>query len=227
MKMGLQFLFLGVALGAIGALAGQRAWILAWPALAAFVVAAGYFGLGGRVLGKRDDGTLSLPIAALMLPYLALAWAIWRVLRRVTGVAPSNRVAPGLTIGRRLLAHELPPETTLIVDLTAEFTEPADVREGRVYRALPTLDGWVPAAGEFLRLVDEVAAFEGEVFVHCAAGHGRSACFMAAVLVRRGLASDVEDAERLLRAVRPTVGLGRHQRATARLAERQSLERSS
>ena len=59
-----------------------------------------------------------------------------------------------------------------------------------------------PAEAELRALLDETAPRSGPVYVHCALGHGRSALVVAAVLRRRGLATDVRDAERKVRQVR-------------------------
>lgn len=94
-----------------------------------------------------------------------------------------------------------------MVDLTAEFPEPAGVRNRPVYRCLPTLDGAAPEESAFRALVAEVAAWPGPVFVHCALGHGRTGTFATAVLLARGLAADAREAVRMVRAVRPGVRL--------------------
>src|SRR6185436_3524716 len=178
---------------ALGVLAGGAAWFALWPALSLAIVGLGYLGLGVRVFGKRPDGTLPLSARAVLAPYLGIAWLVWQALRR-TSVRPYTLVSPGLYLSRRLLAHELPADVGLVVDLTAEFDEPASVRAGRRYLALPTLDGHVPDEAEWQALLEEVAASDAVTLVHCAAGHGRSASFVAALLIRRGLAADVDDA---------------------------------
>lgn len=51
------------------------------------------------------------------------------------------------------------------------------------------------------------------ILVHCAHGHGRSATVLGAILLAEGLAASVEEAEGLMRAVRPRVGFNSRQRA--------------
>src|SRR5947209_17823719 len=65
----------------------------------------------------------------------------------MTGREPCcPEVVPGIWVGRRAYARELPPDITLVVDLTAEFPEPRAVRAGRSYVCLPTLDATAPDA---------------------------------------------------------------------------------
>ena len=63
-------------------------------------------------------------------------------------------------------------------------------------------------------LVEE-AFSAGSVFVHCANGHGRSAAFAAALLLRRGLARDVAEAMGIIRRARPACRLNPVQTALA------------
>lgn len=212
MRLGILFVTLGAALAAMGLI--ERGWVLLalWPALSVLLVGAGYLGLGVRVFGKRADGTLPIATRIVLAPYLALAWCIWQLLRR-SRVKPYALVSPGLYLARRLHHHELPEGVETIVDLTAEFAVPPGVSTGRAYHALPSLDGHVPDEASWQALVGQIAASKGVALVHCAAGHGRSAAFVAAVLIRRGLAKDVDDAERLIKRVRPSIRIGPAQRA--------------
>jgi protein-tyrosine phosphatase len=220
MRMGALFVILGVAMAALGLLGGGASLLWLWPATSFVVVGLGYLGLGARVTGKRADGTLPLWSRVLLAPYMGLAWLIWQALRRSRTVKPYALVAPRLYLSRRLHAHELPEDVTMVVDLTAEFDAPAALRAGRTYHALPSLDGHVPDEVAYRALVETVAASDATALIHCAAGHGRSATFMASVLVRRGLAADVDEAERLIRQTRPSIRIGPAQRALATRAAR-------
>jgi protein-tyrosine phosphatase len=79
-------------------------------------------------------------------------------------------------------------------------------------RCLPTLDGFVPAEQDCAKLVQEIAAHRGPVYVHCAQGHGRSALVVGAVLLHRGLALSASDAEAKMKSVRPGVSMSFAQR---------------
>jgi protein-tyrosine phosphatase len=191
---------------------GGLAWLLLWPALSFLLVAAAYAGLGPGVCGKRPDGGLACWAVLLLFPYLLLSWAVWHLQRLLSREAACNEVVPGLWVGRRPLAHELPPGTDLVVDLTAEFPEPRAVVVGRSYVCLPTLDALAPPVGPMRKLVQQVAAWPGTVYIHCAVGHGRSALVAAAVLLARGLAAGPKEAQQLVRKARPGVSLNRPQR---------------
>jgi protein-tyrosine phosphatase len=84
------------------------------------------------------------------------------------------------------------------------------------YLCVPTLDALTPSDSIARQAIDRIARSDGPVYIHCAQGHGRSAAFAAAVLIRRGLARDVEEAERLLVTKRPGVRLNRRQREFVR-----------
>jgi hypothetical protein len=212
-RFGLFQLTLGLALfAAAGALSGP-AWVVAWPALSVGVVGLGYLGLGPGVFGKRADGSIALPNLVVLFPYHVVAWARlrWDALRRRED--PWNEVAPGVFLGRRLTdVAELPPGTTAVIDMTAEFRAMPGL-EPRKYRTLPTLDAAAPEYASFSSLARWAAAHDGPLYVHCAAGHGRSAALAAAVLVLRGHAEDGAAAEERLKRARPLVHLHRPQRA--------------
>lgn len=196
---------------ALAATTGGLALAWAWPAAVAARVSLAYARGEGAVFGKRADGGFGTARRLAFAPYHGVAWLVWRALA-ASGEHPHDEIAPGLRLGRLPRPRELPADTTLLVDLTAEFPRPA-TGAGVEYVALPTLDGAAPAPEAFARLVERVARHPGPVYVHCAAGHGRSAAVVAAVLVARGLAADPDAAAALLRARRPLVRMSRPQRA--------------
>ncbi|MBI4423821.1 MAG: dual specificity protein phosphatase family protein [Elusimicrobia bacterium] len=212
--------------GAFFAVSGMLAWLaferagwslaLLWPAANCAAVGAAYFGAGGRVFGKARDGSMRGPRSWAMLPFLAVVWAVWRLQVALSPERCWDEPAPGILLGRRPRRGEHPPDLELVVDLTAEFPKPGYHPGSAGYRCLPTLDAFVPEEASFLALLEE-AARARRVFVHCANGHGRSAAFAAALLLRRGLASEVGEAMALIRRARPACRLNPVQ---ARLASR-------
>lgn len=206
------FILLAIGCTILAIANGGAAWVALWPALSFLIVAAAYMTGNARLLGKRADGRIGLLPFVLLLPYLMLSWAIWWVMRWLEGAA-SHEVAPGVWVGRRAGCHELPPGTALVVDMTAEFWEPRGVCTAcATYLCVPTLDACVPTEPMFRELLDQVARTEGPVYLHCAQGFGRSATLAAAVLIARGHARDIADAERVLRTARPGVRLNALQR---------------
>ncbi len=111
---------------------------------------------------------------------------------------------------RMALAFRDHPETkALLVDLTAEFSEPSVIRCSPSYHSFPILDGSAPTP-EALRAA-VVSLRLGRTFIHCAQSHGRTGLFALAVLLSSGAARSVGDGLRMLKAVRPAIRLSRDQ----------------
>jgi protein-tyrosine phosphatase len=212
MKYAFVFGLLGVYLVGLAAVLGGWGWLLAWPGASLLLVAAAFAGLGPRVFGKRLDGSVAWWALLALLPYLLLTWLLWQLLRLTSKEPCCHEVVTGIWVGRRAYARELPADISMVVDLTAEFPEPRGVRKGRSYVCLPTLDTTAPAAAALREVVRRVDEHSGNVYIHCASGHGRSATVAAALLLARGLATDVAQAESLLRSRRPGIRLTRVQR---------------
>lgn len=192
--------------------------MLCWSGASFFAVGCAYARNGPGLFGKREDGTLRWDRVVLLWPYLLFAWTVWFLETRLTRDAPWHRIAPGLWLGRRVTGPGLPPDISLIVDLTSEFPEPESVRQGRTYLCLPTLDGSVPDDAKLRALVQTVSAWPGGVYVHCALGRGRSALVVAAVLLATGVVANFDDATRLLTKARSGVKLNRMQETYLRRA---------
>lgn len=212
MKYGIVFLVCGVCLLVVASELQGAAWSLMWLALDFGLVGSAYLGLGPRIFGKRADGSLPYWAIGFFLPFLMLAWSLWQLYRWTSREACHNEVVPGVWVGRRATAHELPPGMDLVVDLTAEFFKPRHVETGRIYVCLPTLDSSAPEEVGFRQLIAKIAACRGNVYIHCALGHGRSATVAAAVLMMRGVADSPSRALDLLRRARPAVKITRPQR---------------
>jgi hypothetical protein len=212
MRYAFAFFLFAVACVVLAARNGRLAWLLLWPAVSFLVVALAYAFAGPRLLGKRADGTIAPPNVAMLLPYFLFTSATWHLQRFLSREACHNQIVPGMWIGRRAFATELPATTDCVVDLTSEFVEPRAVRCGRTYICLPTLDGHATHPDRFNELVERLAPMRESIYIHCAQGHGRSAALAAAVLLRRGLAVSVDEAERILRIARPGIRLSRRQR---------------
>jgi protein-tyrosine phosphatase len=148
----------------------------------------------------------------VLLPYLQLTWLVWHVQRLLNREPCCNEISPGVWLGRRPLAADLPPGVDFIVDVTAEFRVRGIARD-RSYLCLPTLDTYAPGETMLCEAVSRIVGWPGQVYIHCALGHGRSAAVAAAVLLARGLAQDVADAEHMLRQIRPAVRLKPVQRS--------------
>ena len=166
------------------------------------------------------DGRIAWWALILLLPYLLMAWTVWRAIRLFSREACCDEVAPGVWVGRRPLVRDLPANISLIVDLTAEFAAPRSLRRGRTYLCVPTLDATAPEETALRVIVEQITEWRGAVYIHCALGHARSAMTAAAVLIRRGHAEDAEQAVTAMRKSRPGIRLEKSQR---RLLERMAL----
>jgi protein-tyrosine phosphatase len=183
-----------------------------WPAVVCAATWVVYLASVPAAFGKRPDGTMS-PLAYIAwAPLYAYQWAVLLLGRRFVDEPVATEVSPGVWVGRRPNARDLPPGIAIVVDLCAEFPAAAGVRDGRRYLAIPTLDTRAPTPAQITAAVDAVEAANGPAFIHCAHGHGRSATVAAAVLVRRKLAT-LDDVEAKLKSKRPRIGLNANQRA--------------
>jgi len=200
---------LGCALIVAGAL--RRDWLLSVIWLGGNFVALGIaYGLGShRILGKRPDGTIARWSWLVFLPVLTCSAVVWHLARLLSRGPALNDVTDNLVVGRRLLASEAPAEFDNYVDLTAEFAEPSSIRRSSAYVCFPILDGGAPAPQALRDAVGNLRP--GRTFVHCAQGYGRTGMFAAAVLLKSGDAGSVEEAMRILKGVRPGIGLSREQ----------------
>ena len=216
MRYAVIFSLLGLGLCVLAAQRGGWAYLLLWPGFSALVVATGYAGAGARVFGKGRHGGFAPWALLLHLPYLLITLAVWHLIRLAIPERPADQVAPGIWVGRRPYAGEIPSSVRCVVDVTAEFWPARRVRIGRAYTCHPTLDAHVVDDRAFAATVREVAALDGDILIQCAQGHGRSAALAAGVMIARGIAADVGDAERMSAAARPGIRLKPAQRALVR-----------
>lgn len=208
-------MLLGIVLVVLGLV--QRGWFLVAVWLGGdFLVLGVAHGLGLHgVLGKRADGALPLWSWLAFFPLLVYTILTWHIIRLFSREPASDPVTEQLVVGRRLLRFEFDGEFDNVVDLTAEFSEPAALRAAPAYRSFPILDGSAPTPEALRAAVESLQP--GRTFVHCAQGHGRTGLFALALLLSSGLACSVEDGLRILLRVRPAIRLTREQLRCIRL----------
>ena len=211
MKYGIIFSILSVALTLYALKLGGLHVLLLWPALSFGVVAFAYSNSDHRVFGKRVDGSMSGTSVVLLGPYLFCLSLIWHMVRLFSREPAYNTLTGDVLIGRRLLSHEIPPETKTVVDLTCEFFEVIAFRSVQNYIAAPILDAATLPRHALVELVVRVADAEGPVYIHCAQGHGRTGLIAALLLIARGEAKTPDDALQIIRSSRPRVSLNRIQ----------------
>lgn len=213
MQYGCALIALGVVQIVLARAGGPTGWLLVWSGASWIVAGCGYAFLGAKIFGKRSDGQLTLWNALLLLPFLVVTWLLWHLQTALSREPHHVEIAPDLWLGRRCYGRELPPKTSTVVDLTAEFPETKAVCEGRTYLCLPTLDASVPSLSEFAGLIESVPVGQGPIYIHCALGHGRSAMVAVAILVHSRAAVSLDEAERRVTEARPGVKINFAQRA--------------
>ncbi len=172
-----------------------------------------------RILLKRKDGRLRLWSWLLFWPYHLLSHFSYALYRLASGEPLFHEILPGLFLGCRLREREaarlVAQGPWSVLDLTSEFSETACFRNGAAFFCLPLLDHTAPTAGQLAQGVTFIAERlpPGRVYVHCAVGHGRSATFIAAYLLVRGVAATPEQAAAFLKVKRPGVHINAGQRA--------------
>ncbi len=190
---------------------GGIAWGLLWPALSFSLVAIAYAGVGMSVFGKKRDGKRTLWATIGLFPYLAVSWILWSIRRFISREPCCVQIVPGIWLGRRPYAYELPPQITTVIDMACEFTPAHGVTSGRDYISLPVLDTLVPDCESLVDILKHISIHSGEIYIHCAFGHGRSATLAAAILLDRKIVSTPEEALQLIRKKRPSVRLSNKQ----------------
>lgn len=212
MKYGILFSTAAVLLLASAIVNGGTYITCVWPAVSFATVAAGYFALGPCVFGKSKSGSLSAARTMLLLPYLLYMWSVWYLVRIFKRENAIDQLTDSIWIGRRLLNHEFPENIDHVVDLTCEFSEPSAMTVVDYY-SFQILDGFVPQADQLREWVAATAKLDGNIFIHCAEGHGRTGLFAAALLVEVGIHQTVDEALEFVKSKRPLVRLGKKQTA--------------
>ncbi|WP_395750443.1 protein-tyrosine phosphatase family protein [Prosthecobacter sp.] len=189
---------------------GWWTWIVLWLGMDMILLSRAYARRDASVFGKRADGSLAPARALLFLPYLLFTWGVWR-LCLLLPEPKTHQINATLTVGRRLVGgHERPAGITAVLDMTAEFSEPASVRSGIRYIVLPTLDASAPSPEALLATLRTLKPDE-HAFIHCAQGHGRTGLAALALLLLRGEVPGIEEGLAMLRNIRPGIGLSPEQ----------------
>ncbi|MFT4513829.1 MAG: hypothetical protein ACI89X_001676 [Planctomycetota bacterium] len=208
--------------------------LMLWTAVACCVVSAAWILPVDRgsqyrrvhwLYGKRSDGTRVWWAALLTLPFLGPVSVWWHLRRPALTEAPWHELLPDLLIGRRLLDREFDLQVEHIVDLTCEYAERPHQRCHKGYVSLPIVDGAAPPPQVLRQYAERLSKLQGRIYLHCAEGHGRTATVAAALLIVRGVASDVDDALARIAAVRPKARpYARQMRALRRIREQDGIK---
>ena len=194
--------------------------VVAYAALSTVLLAIAYLVARPRLLGKQPSGRQSVVARVLFAPYFLVSTLAFHLYRLTTREAASAEFLPGFYFGRRLINREaMQGNWAGVLDLAAEFAEVPYLRRGN-YLSLPVLDATAPTTKQLAIALDFLSDHQkqnrGAVLIHCALGHGRSACVAVAYLLDCGEVQTVAEGEQRLRMLRPGVRLNRRQRTCLR-----------
>ncbi len=212
MGFALRLGIVGAAQLFLAARGGAAAALWLWSGLSFLTVAWAYARRRPDVFAKQADGRLPIIRTCLLLPFHAAIQGVWRLHGWLGWDRVADEVSPGIWLGRWPRPQDVPHDVLLIVDLTAELPARRTVLHGREYWLVPTLDGAAPDLTLLRNAVARAVDRPGPMYVHCAQGRGRSTLFVLLLLRARGIVPDLEEAERVVRAVRPSISLTRAQR---------------
>ena len=180
---------------------------LIWPTVSLGLAAAAYFGAGPGIFQKHD-GRLPWTTWWALAPVLLGHELSRRYYRRQCRAW--NELTPQVWIGGVLnqgeAAEAVRNRVTAVLDLTAEFTEPAPFR-AVTYRNIAVLDLTAPTVDQLHAMaafIDEESR-KGIVYIHCKIGYSRTAAAAGAYLLRVGTVRTLPEALNLLRQVRPAI----------------------
>lgn len=185
--------------------------------LACFGVAAAFGFKKPGIFMKSSNGRVHLLSYLLLWPYFVANHGVLGLYRLFNRENPLDEVLPGLYLGCKLWSrdHRLLTERKVgaVVDITAEWSEANYILKTCAYLNVPVLDTYPPTPAQLHRAVtwiDKELPQQG-VFVHCAAGHGRSATLVAAYLLYSGTVADVQEAIAFIKTKRPGININREQ----------------
>lgn len=154
------------------------------------------------ILGKNSVGRFPFWSTILFGPFLMLARTYAMVKRFMRKESVHDKIVEGLYLGGwPFLLKHLPPGNPSVIDCTCELPRSSFVPKDE-YLCLATWDTRAPTPSQIelaARWACEKRSKGKPVYVHCAFGHGRSACVVCAILVALGVAETWKDAENIVR----------------------------
>ena len=178
----------------------------------------------GGFFKPDGPGLRGLYARIALAPYRWVNWPML-LLFRLKGERPMDMITSLLGISGRLLSRDrkLLADNRIgaVIDVSGELPEtPLITRNPAIdYLAMPLPDNSGPTPQQMQQCVAFARRHMDAgvpVLVHCSFGHGRSAAVCAAVLLDRGDAHTLEEAEARMKTARPSVSLSRRQRVSVR-----------
>ena len=166
---------------------------------------------------KTPNGRVNVLSYMLFWPYFMANHGVLGLYRLFSKENPCDEILPGLYLGRKLWSwdHALLTQRNIsaIVDITAEWSEANFILKNCAYLSIPVLDMCPPTLIQLRQAISWIdkEVLQHGVFVHCAAGHGRSATLVAAYLLHAGTVRDVQEAIAFIKTKRPKIHVNREQ----------------
>lgn len=180
-------------------------------------VGMGYLAKNPRVFMKSPSGRIPSITWLLFLPYFTLNWLTLALTATLTREPAFNQIRENLYLGRRPLPWEAKhlrrKGFTTILDATAEFPGWLGDPDQYEYLNIPVLDGTSPNQDALERAVLWLKQRErkGNILIHCALGHSRSALFAACYLIAGDPNTTPAEVMLILSSSRKGVGLSPEQ----------------
>ncbi len=182
-------------------LANFLTWWLIWAAMSCLIVAMCYACFGATAFQKQSNGTHTLAVRILLLPYQLVGNEIayyWTQKHRRSQITPKIELA----------SIHAKPYGAAVLDLCAEYAyRHHDVS---VYVSLPWLDLVTPSVEDLRKAAIQLQHLhetQGDVIVCCALGYGRSAAVVITWLATYGGMENVSQAYDLVKKQRPQIRL--------------------
>ncbi|MCK5855743.1 MAG: dual specificity protein phosphatase family protein [Sulfurovaceae bacterium] len=174
-------------------------YLLLWLILNLMVMTMAY-ALNNQklILDKKEDGLVSLFLLLINLPWLLFSWSVFALQMLISKESRVDKIiGSSIFIASRPSTNFDYSSYDIVVDLTSEFLK--NRTKGVEYISYSNLDG-MPLSKSY----ENVAIFQNKkVLVHCANGHGRSALFVAGLLVDLELVENFEEGLALIKKSRP------------------------
>lgn len=214
-----------------------NAWILVllWPAFVCLSIASSYSScgnggqLGVKLIGKsKKTGEIPFLRIVILFPYFMLAWGWWYFRQTILlrgKENPYDLVSKDIYVGRYPLWYpkEFPQTVKHVIDVTGEFPGIQEIQFNRTYLCCRGMDMQLPSKEDLATIAIEASKLEGEIYIHCANGHGRSASLAALIMVLRGNVTNVEEAFTVMQKARPKVYIHSEQMKVLKSVEINSI----
>lgn len=171
----------------------------------------------GKGIDKSNPHSLANPYRLLFIPAIiferqfVINVALPKFMRKHQNIWDKIHSTDNQTIylGERVYdASDLPPNIDIIFDVTNEDEEYPDVMlKCKEYYCEPIWDQQHSVDHEaYIEKIKTVASKKGNIYVHCQMGRGRSANTVMLMLIANGTAANIEEAHKIVSAIRPAIG---------------------